>query len=178
MRDLESNSWLEYTNESTIPLTSQSVSWLVLRPFSTRLTRLYTMSMSEWPNILFFSLFNESVNHNAYFPSYVSLVTSVCCLKAVMDALVQCWSVHLQLGQLICPITVSKEVFVTLMRSELLEKRALSKWITFLYRIIQWGFGSGRVVYKSTDLQYSFWGGVDENRFKKKQHSFSIMVII
>lgn len=69
--------------------------------------------------------------------SYVALVASVC-FKAVTDAaLVQCWSVRLQLGWLICPINVSKEAFVLLMRSELLEKRALRKRITFSDWIIQ-----------------------------------------
>lgn len=119
-------------HESTIAFTSQSVSWVVLCPLTTRLTPLYTTSPSVCPCILFFSLFSEAVKHNAHFISYVALVTSVCCLKAVMDAaLVQCWSVHLQLGHLICPITVSKEDFITLRRSVLLEKRALSKRITF-----------------------------------------------
>lgn len=93
----------------------------------------------------FSSLFSEAVTHNAHFLSYVALVTSVCRLKAVMDAAwVQCWSVHLQPGHLICPITVSKEDFATLRRSALLEKRALSKRITFSDWIIQWGLGPGR----------------------------------
>lgn len=70
----------------------------------------------------------------------------------------QFWSVCLQLGRLLCPITVSKEAFVTLMRSELLEKRALSKRITFLARIIQWGLGPGRVVInQQISGRYSFW---------------------
>lgn len=44
-------------HESTILLTSQSVSWLVFRPFATKLTLLYATSVVK-ERILFFSLFN------------------------------------------------------------------------------------------------------------------------
>lgn len=157
------------------PGTSWSTSsWVVLCPFTTKLTPLYTMSPSVCPWILFFSLFSEAVKHNAHFLSYVALVTSVCCLKAVMDAAwVQCWSVHLQPGHLICPITVSKEDFATLRRSALLEKRALSKRITFSDWIIQWGLGPGRGAIKQQIT--IFW---ERWKLDFKKYCFSIIFTI